>query len=351
LSSIKGYQPIRSLNAGRTNLLGMSVLSRPASATASDIDTTPMDLILTAIVLAARDTHLFTFQEPGGGALPAADPGAHIGLLLPGGLERQYSLVDPGISPRAYVIGVKRDPASRGGSRYMHDELRVGTVVRVLPPRNNFRLVEDAGHVTLVAGGIGITPVYSMLQRLRALGRSWTLHYCCRSRADAAFLAELENLPEVVLFFDDENPGRLPPIDRVVAEAPMGAHLYCCGPAPMLAAFETAAAVCPRDHVHVEYFAQKYEAATAGGFVVELQRSGLQFSIPPGSTILHVLRGAGVEVPSSCEEGVCGACETKVLSGQPDHRDAILSDQERIESATMMICCSGCKSDRLVLDI
>jgi ferredoxin-NADP reductase len=211
--------------------------------------------------------------------------------------------------------------------------------------------VENAEHVTLIAGGIGITPIYSMLQRLRALGRSWTLHYCCRSRIDAAFLRELEALPEANFFFDEEHPGQIPPIDQMVAAAPVNAHLYCCGPSPMLAAFEAAAAARPREHVHVEYFTQKYEAARTGGFVVELKRSGLELEVPAGATILQILREANVDVPSSCEEGVCGACETKVLSGQPDHRDAILTDKERAESATMMICCSGCKSDRLVLDI
>lgn len=315
------------------------------------IDTTSMALTLTSIAAVARDTKLYTFGRHDGGLLPAAEPGAHIGLLLPGGLERQYSLVDPSATPDRYVIGVKRDATSRGGSRFMHDELRVGAVIPVLPPRNNFPLEEDADHVTLIAGGIGITPIYSMLQRLRALGRSWRLHYCCRSRADAVFLRELEGLPEVTLFFDDEHPGLWPPIDRMVADAPPSAHLYCCGPAPMLAAFEAAGASRPPGHIHVEYFTQKYKSATEGGFVVELKRSGVEFNIPPGSTILQVLREGGVDVTSSCEAGVCGACETRVISGQPDHRDVILSEKEKIAGATMMICCSGCKSDRLVLDL
>jgi ferredoxin-NADP reductase len=266
-------------------------------------------------------------------------------------MERQYSLITTGETLPAYVVGIKRDASSRGGSRYIHDQLRVGNVIRVAAPRNNFPLVEDAAHVVLLAGGIGITPIYAMACRLQALHRPWTLHYCCRSRADAAFLGELQGLTEVIFYFDDEMHGQLPPIAQMVQAAPNEAHLYCCGPIPMLGAFEAACAGRPTTHVHIEYFTQKYELARDGGFVVELKNSGREYPIPAGKSILHVLQEAGVNVPSSCEEGVCGACETRVISGVPDHRDAILSAKEREESATMMICCSGCKSGRLVLDL
>jgi len=313
--------------------------------------TEALPLVLTAIRLAARDTHLYSFARKDGGMLPGAGPGAHIGLFLPNGLERQYSLISTGDQLTEYVVGIKRDAGGRGGSRYIHDELRVGTTVPVAAPRNNFPLVEDAGHVVLVAGGIGITPIYAMACRLRVLQRPWTLHYCCRSRSDAAFLQELEGLADVSCYFDDEMSGQLPPIARMVETAPHDAHLYCCGPTPMLGAFEAACSGRPADHIHVEYFTQKYELARDGGYVVELQKSGLEFSIPKGKSILSVLQEAGIDVASSCEEGVCGACETRVIAGIPDHRDAILSVMERNENATMMICCSGCKGDRLVLDL
>jgi ferredoxin-NADP reductase len=310
-----------------------------------------IDMVLTGIKLLARDTNLYSFERPDGGPLPDAAPGAHIGLFLPNGMERQYSLINSGQGLRDYTVGIKRDASSRGGSSYIHDNLKVGAILPVAPPRNNFALVEDASHVVLIAGGIGITPIYAMLTRLRALKRDWTLHYCCRSRSDAAFLRDLASLPQVTLYMDDERPGQLPPIAQMVADAPIGAHLYCCGPVPMLKAFEASAADRPQELVHVEYFTQKHEAATGGGYVVELKRSGRVIPIKEGHSILHTLRDVGVEVPSSCEEGVCGACETKVISGQVDHRDAILSAKERKESATMMICCSGCKGDRLVLDL
>jgi ferredoxin-NADP reductase len=325
--------------------------SNAQNPTVGEATVEALPLVLTAIRLAARDTNLYSFARTDGGILPGAEPGAHIGLFLPNGLERQYSLVSTGGALTEYVVGIKRDPGSRGGSRYIHDELRVGTEIRVAPPRNNFPLVEDAAHVVLVAGGIGITPIYAMARRLQHLRRSWTLHYCCRSRADAAFLKELAGLTEVSLYFDDEMPGQLPPIARMVQEAHADAHLYCCGPTPMLGAFEAACTGRPADRIHVEYFTQKYALALDGGYIVELKKSGREFAVPAGKSILHVLQESGINVPSSCEEGVCGACETRVISGIPDHRDAILSAAERQDNATMMICCSGCKSGRLVLDL
>ena len=271
--------------------------------------------------------------------------------LLPNGIERQYSLTHSGASLNRYTVGVKRDANSRGGSVFMHDQLRVGTAVRIVPPRNNFPLKEDADLVVLVAGGIGITPIYCMIQRLIALGKKWELHYSCRSRRDAAFLDELKNLPQAHFHFDDEEEGRFLQVAKIVEGLPKHAHLYCCGPAPMLAAFEAATASWPQEQIHVEYFTPKFAAASEGGFIVELARSKRELTVPPGKSILQVVREAGIQVPHSCEEGVCGACETRVISGTPDHRDTILTEQERKESATMMICCSGSKSPRLVLDI
>lgn len=305
---------------------------------------------LTAIRWAARGTNLYEFRGLGGGVLPLAEPGSHIGLMLPNGMERQYSLVEAGEGLDRYVVGIKRDPASRGGSAYVHDRLKVGDVIPVAPPRNNFPLAEAAARTVLVAGGIGITPIWCMLNRLEALGRPWTLHYACRSREDAAFLDELEGRAGVHLHFDDE-AGAFLDVAAAVSAAPEGAHLYCCGPSPMLKAFEAAAAGRPPGTVHVEYFTARFEAASEGGFVVQLARSGGEHRVEPGKSILHTLREAGLDLPSSCEEGVCGACETRVVAGEPDHRDAILSERERAENKTMFICCSGCKGDRLVLDL
>ncbi|MBD7939949.1 PDR/VanB family oxidoreductase [Brevundimonas guildfordensis] len=315
--------------------------------------TESIDLKLTSIVLGSDSVNLYSFAPAGGGALPPAEAGAHITLLLPGGLERQYSLVNIGDAPTHYTIGVKREAESRGGSAYVHDSLRVGMVVPVLPPQNHFPLVEDAEDYILIGGGIGITPIYAMAQRLTALGRRFRLYYTARSRSDAILLDEIAAWPSAELRFDDECDGQPFPLAQTVTSAGSGTHLYCCGPGGMLNAFEEAGRACgiPQDRIHVEYFAAKHEAATDQTYVVELARSKKELVVPKGKTILEVLIASGVYVSHSCSEGVCGACETTVLSGKPDHRDAILNDQEREASETMMICCSGSLSERLVLDI
>ena len=196
-----------------------------------------IDVRLTAIRYAARDTNLYEFTALDGKPLPTYQPGAHIDLHLPNGLTRQYSLIKAEPDPLSYTVGVKRDPASRGGSRCVHDELRVGKTLKISPPRNNFALVENADHVILFAGGIGITPIWCMVQRLEMLGRSWKLYYACRSRADMAFLQSLEAMSPAQFHFDDESAGKFLDVTAIVAEAPKDAHLYCCGPTPMLNAF------------------------------------------------------------------------------------------------------------------
>lgn len=311
-----------------------------------------LEVLLTSIQMAAKDTNLYTFRRADGAAMPGATPGSHISLMLPNGIERQYSLTNYGASLTEYIVGVKLDPNSRGGSLFMHNHLRVGQPITIEPPRNNFPLIETADHVVLFAGGIGVTPIYCMAKRLIELGRSWELYYSARSRVDAAFVSELETYPQVKLHFDQEKGGVMP-IANIIATLPKNSHLYCCGPTPMLAAFESAAAASgfSPDQVHVEYFTPKFAAAAEGGYTVQLERSKKELKVPEGKSILQVVREAGVDVPFSCEEGICGACETRVISGVPDHRDSILTESERKANATMMICCSGSKSPRLVLDL
>lgn len=290
-----------------------------------------------------------------GGDLPPFTAGAHIDLHLPNGLIRSYSLSNDQRERHRYVIGVGLDAASRGGSRYVHTELRPGQVLPISAPRNNFPLVEDAGRSILFAGGIGVTPMLAMARRLTELGRDWTLYYCVRQRRNAGFLPELTaltaNRPDaLVLNFDGEPGGRLLDIAAIV-RAGEGAHFYCCGPTPMIKAFEAATAHLPEGAAHVEYFAGVEAPATAGGFIVELARSGKSIQVPEGKTILDVCLDAGVDVPYSCMEGVCGSCEARIVSGEPDHRDMILSASERASNKTMMICCSGSKGPKLVLDL
>ncbi len=304
----------------------------------------------------AEGIHSYDLRDPDGGELPAFAAGAHIDLHLPSGVVRSYSLVNPQEQRRRYVIAVQKDRASRGGSSWVHDQLRVGEMIPVAGPRNNFPLAEDAAHSLFIAGGIGITPLWCMIQRLVALGKPFDLYDCVRTRKEAAFrdpIAAVAAQPgaKVVFNFDGEPGGKMLDIVSVVANAAPTTHLYCCGPLPMLAAFEEATKDLPRERVHVEYFTAKEAPAAAGGFTVVLAKTGKSFTIAPGKTILETLTDAGLDVPSSCLEGVCGTCETKVLEGIPDHRDVVLTEAERKASKTMMICCSGSKSEKLVLDL
>jgi len=333
-------------------------MTSPASAAAARAPETTrsaglIEVRLTAVDPVARDTNVYTFRRPDGGRLPPYQPGAHIDIHLPNGLIRQFSLLNPDPDPECYVVGIKLDAASRGGSRYIFDELCVGHTLKISAPRNNFPLVENAEHVILFAGGIGITPIWCMAQQLAAQNRSWKLYYSCRSRADMPLLETFEKFgpDRVYLHFDDEAAGKFLDLDAAVAGAPANAHFYCCGPNPMLEAFEAAAANRPRHHVHVEYFTPKAEAATTGGFWVELARSGEEYYIPEGKKILEVLYEAGVDVDYSCELGICGECVTRVISGIPEHRDSVLSEEEQAANEKVMICCAGCKSERLVLDM
>jgi vanillate O-demethylase ferredoxin subunit len=203
----------------------------------------------------------------------------------------------------------------------------------------------------LIAGGIGVTPIVSMVARLRSLARSWELHYAVRRRSEAAFLDGLLAGDGHVRLHVDEEEGDVLDMARIVGAAPEEAHLYCCGPTPMLDAFTAAAASRPVERVHVEHFSSTIARAVESGFVVELARSKLRIAIPPGQTILEALRARGLDVQSSCEQGICGSCETRVLAGEPDHRDLLLSDEEKAANEVMMICCSGSRSPVLVLDL
>ena len=312
-----------------------------------------IDVVLRDVENAARDTNVYTFRRPDGGKLPPYMAGAHIDIHLPNGLIRQFSLLNPSADPDSYVVAIKLDAASRGGSRYIFDELKVGDALQIGAPRNNFPLAENAEHVVLFAGGIGITPIWCMAQELTAQNRSWELYYSCRSRADMAFLSTIEKVgpDRAHLHFDDEAKGQFLDLAGAIAKAPANAHFYCCGPNPMLTAFEAAAASRPKPNVHVEYFTPKAEAATSGGFWVELARSGEEYYIPEGKKILEVLYEAGIDVDYSCELGICGECVTRVISGIPEHRDSVLSEEEQAANDKVMICCAGCKSERLVLDM
>lgn len=315
-----------------------------------------MKLAIRSRITVALDIVALELAAPDDGALPEFEPGAHIDLHLDNGLTRSYSLVNSPLERDRYVVAVQRDAGSRGGSRHVHDSLRIGQILEVDAPRNNFKLVEDAPLVVLIAGGIGITPLYCMVQRLEHLGRPWKLFYGARSRERCAYLHELlaldEKAPGRVRFhFNEEHGGQVMDMAEIVAGVPPEAHLYCCGPKPMLEAFEGATSSRPEQQVHVEYFIAKHAASSAGGFQLVLARKQRSLFVAPGKSILDTLLDAGLDTTHCCKEGVCGACQTTVIEGEPDHRDSYLSPAERRSGKTIMLCCSGSKSPTLVLDL
>jgi ferredoxin-NADP reductase len=301
----------------------------------------------------AENINSYELMALAGGDLVAFTAGCHIDLHLPNGMIRSYSLLNDQSERHRYVVAVNKDVASRGGSSFIHQTIRVGDIIDISHPRNNFTLHEDAAHSVLIAGGIGITPLLSMARRLEALGRSWQLFYAARTRGAAAFLDELNALRSSNLHvnFDQEPAGRMLDLSAIVREAPTDAHLYCCGPVPMLEAFEAATADLPGGRAHVEYFKAKEKPAAEGGFDVKLARSNQTITVKAGETILDALLDTGIAASYACREGVCGTCETRVIEGIPDHRDLFLSKEEQAANKTMMICCSGSKSPTLVLDI
>ena len=282
------------------------------------------------------------------------EAGSHIDLHLPNGLVRSYSLLNAPSDQGRYVVGILRDRASRGGSRYVHEQLRVGTQLQISQPRNNFALDTRASHSVLVAGGIGITPIYCMFRQLLALGRSAELIYCARSRAEAALVDEISGLGAKVLYHFNDEKGGLPDLASYLAGRPADTHFYCCGPTPMLDAFEQTCERLGYPHAHIERFTAAEVAASEDAqdsYSVELSKSGKTVSVEPGLNLLDVLLEAGCDIEYSCREGVCGSCETRVLEGDVDHRDGVLTKAERAANKSMMVCVSGCKSRRLVLDL
>ena len=291
-------------------------------------------------------------RDPEGGDLPAFAAGAHVDLHLPNGMTRSYSLANDPSDRTRFVLGVGLDPSSRGGSRFVHRDLRVGQMLDVEGPRNHFPLDESAPHSVLIAGGIGITPMVCMAQRLAAIGRSFEFHYAVREASRAAFLGVVDSLTPKLHLHVDASAGRPLDLAAIVASAPAGAHFYCCGPMPMLAAYEAATAGIPAERVHLEYFqAKPVSAAAATAFEVEIAGTGRVFTIPPDRSIADVLEAAGLRIATSCCEGICGTCETRVVAGEPEHRDSVLTAAERAANKTIMICVSRALTPRLVLDL
>lgn len=304
----------------------------------------------------AQDVVGLELVDPMGDALPPFSAGSHIDVHVAAGIVRQYSLCNAPGDFAAYQIAVLKEPTSRGGSVAMH-ALEVGDIVEISEPKNHFPLAHDAKRSVLFAGGIGITPILCMAERLCATGSDFTLHYCSRSRDRTAFVDRIAGSPigARTQFHYDDGPAelRLKPERAVGAPAP-DTHLYVCGPAGFMDwVLGTARGMgWPEERLHREYFAA---APVAGGgdgiFEVQVASSGKVIHVAADQTVVAALAAAGIDVPTSCEQGVCGTCLTRVIDGTPDHRDLFLTEQEQSRGDQFLPCCSRSKSPRLVLDL
>ncbi|GJD50583.1 Phthalate dioxygenase reductase [Methylobacterium crusticola] len=279
----------------------------------------------------AGDVLLVALRHPRRPLLPAATAGAHVDVHLPDGRVRQYSLLGDPADRRTYRIAVKREAGGRGGSRWLHDNLAAGATLMVSAPRNHFELSAAAGRCLLLAGGIGITPLLAMAHALAAAGRDFRLHVFARGRAGAPLLGEAEAFgPDRVVAHFDDPPGTRLALEALLREPEPGTEIYCCGPAGFMDAVREAASGWPDEAVRFEAF----QPLHADGFVPEpfdivLRSTGATLRVPAGRAAIDLLREAGIDVPSSCEIGVCGACVCGYLAGSPIHRDVVLSPRAR----------------------
>ena len=299
----------------------------------------------------------FELVDANGGELPAFDAGAHLDVHAPGGHVRQYSLCNAPGERQRYLIGVLRDPAPRGGSAALHDGLRVGDTLDVSPPKNHFPLDEQAQRSVLFAGGIGVTPILAMAEHLHAIGADFTLHYCTRSAARTAFAQRLASsgyAAQVQFHHDDGASDQKLDLARTLAQPEAGTHLYVCGPSGFLDAVRATArdAGWPDAQVHFEYFTGVAQhAATDRHFDIVIKSSGQVIRVEAAQTVTEALEANGVVVPTSCEQGVCGTCLTRVLEGEVDHKDLYLTPEEQAANDQFLPCCSRARSARLVLDL
>ena len=292
---------------------------------------------------------------PDSRALPRWSPGSHIDIECGSPeLSRQYSLCGDPDEKHVLEIAVLREAQSRGGSDWIHDHVKPGDRLRIRGPRNHFHLDESARKAIFIAGGIGITPVSAMARRAKALGMQYELHYSGRSRSAMAFLDELARLHGDRLRIYNSDEGRRNDLEALLAHPEPGTQIYACGPVRMLQALEACCTAWPEDALRIEHFVSArgtLDPAKEHAFEVELKDSGIVISVPPDRTLLAALRGANIDVQSDCEEGLCGSCEVKVLAGEVDHRDVVLTRSEREANAKMMSCCSRARGAKLVLEL
>ena len=315
-----------------------------------------IEVIIRAMRLEAEGILGLELVAADGAPLPPFEAGAHIDLYLPNGLIRQYSLCNDPRERHRYRIAVLRDTASRGGSQAVHELLRIGQRLSIGAPRNLFALDEQAPRSLLLAGGIGITPLLSMAWRLHALGADFELHQCVRSAKLAAFAERLAAVPFAThthLHRDDGDAAQKLVLPALLAAEPAGSQLYVCGPNGFMEyVLETARAQgWAEERLHREYFAAPEAESGGGAFTLRIASSGLELQVPEDRTALEVLEDAGFDIPVSCGQGICGTCLTRVVDGQPEHRDLFLSDEEKARNDQFTPCCSRSRSACLVVDL
>lgn len=310
-------------------------------------------MVLTEVTHEATDVLGLTLEHPDGQPLPEWEPGAHVDLVLKDELVRQYSLCGDPADRRRYYVAVLREQDGSGGSAHVHTVLRRGDLLGIRGPRNHFRLV-DAPAYLFIAGGIGVTPIVSMVEQVAKRGAEFSVLYGGRSMASMAFTRRLSRFGSRVRFVPQDMTGLLD-LDAALRDVQPGTKVYCCGPESLISATEQRCELWNPEALHVERFAARdiepRDPATETGVQVLLQKSGVELTVPPDRSILDVVLEAGFDVPYDCSEGICGSCEVKVIEGDIEHRDEVLTKWEQESNAAMMICCSRARSERIVLDL
>lgn len=307
--------------------------------------------------LEAEDILVFELADPSGSDLPPFSAGSHIDIEVKPGLTRQYSLCNNPSERSRYVVGVLKDPASRGGSLAMH-EIQEGQDLKISEPRNHFELDGSAKRTILFGGGIGVTPILCMAERLAAIGADFEMHYGARSKSRCAFYDRIQAssfADKVHFHFDDGDAAQKLDIDAALGEAAPGTHVYVCGPGGYIDFVLKSAEAkgFTEAQLHREYFTVDTTEmfAPGGAFQVKLASTGQVFDIPENATVMDVLADHGIDLPVSCAQGVCGTCLTRVLEGVPEHRDLYLTKEEQERGDQFMPCCSRSKTPMLVIDL
>jgi vanillate O-demethylase ferredoxin subunit len=321
------------------------------------MNTSSLSVRVARKAIEATDICTFELVDVGGRPLPPFSAGSHVDVHLSNGITRQYSLCNDPTESHRYLIGVLRDPATRGGSRAMHESVNEGDVLQISAPKNHFPLAHEAARSVLLAGGIGVTPILCMAERLAISGAAFEMHYCTRSRDRTAFrdrIAKSTFASQVQFHFDDGAAEQQLDLAALLAMSEQGVHVYVCGPKGFMDAVLATARKqgWPEAQLHYEFFsAEVPESANDSSFKVKLASSGRIVVVPHDKTVVEALAGAGVDIPISCGQGVCGTCVTRILDGEPDHKDIYLSPQEQAQNDQFTPCCSRSRSAMLVLDL